>query len=100
MPETARGLALATESPQPLGVSAHLRGQDLYGDAIAKQNVPRRVDGAHAAFAEHGLNLILAIENCAYDGSKIIFQNFAIRRAEADVGVEFSITNWAVLHGK
>ena len=63
MTKAPRRLALASKTAQPFGIVPHLRRQDLDGHAVAEQDVTRAVDGAHAAFAQHCLDLILAIKN-------------------------------------
>ena len=61
--KTPRGLALALEAAQPFCVTAHFRWQDLNCNAIAQQNVPRAINRAHPAFAQHAFDLILAVEH-------------------------------------
>ena len=63
MAKTARGLALALKTTQPLSVATHFRRQDFDGHTIAKQDVPRTIDRAHPAFAQHAFDLILAVEH-------------------------------------
>ncbi len=76
------GLRDGTDAAIP--VVSHLRRQDFDGDTIAKQNVARTIHRTHSAFAEHRLNVVLAVENSVYKRRRILFQNLAINRAEGD----------------
>src|SRR5215831_5740574 len=65
MSKAPGSLPLTSKASQPFGVVPHLRRQDFYGYTVAKQDVAGAKDGAHAAFAQHRLNLVLAVEDCA-----------------------------------
>ena len=67
MTKAARGLAFALKTAEPFSVTAHLWRQDFDRDAIAEQNVARAIDRTHTAFAQQGFDLILPIQNLAYE---------------------------------
>ncbi len=83
MAETARGLSFAAKAAQPLGVIAHLRRQNLNGHAIAQEYVARAKDRSHAAFAEHGFYVVLAVKGRVDDSCGVVLQHFAVSSAEA-----------------
>src|ERR1700730_7591665 len=99
MTKAPRRLTFALKAAQPFGVAAHFRRQQLDGHAIAEQNVPRAIDRAHAAFAEKGFDLILAVQSTTDQRRRIFFQDFAVLPAEANTVIEFFVTERAVLHG-
>ncbi len=65
MTKASRRLAFALKTTQPFRVAAHLWRQQLDRHAIAEQDVARAIDRAHPAFAQQGLDLILAVEHGA-----------------------------------
>src|SRR5215211_2817748 len=75
MSKTARGLALASESSQPLGICSDFRRKDFDGDTIAKQNMTRTIDCAHPAFTEQRFHLVLPVEHSIDDRGGIGFQH-------------------------
>ena len=83
MTKAARGLAFPLKTAQPFRVTAHLWRQYFDRHAIPEQNVPRPVDCAHAAFAQQGFDLILAIKDLAHERRRILFENLAVRGTEA-----------------
>ena len=74
MTKTTRRLSFAPETSQPFGVVSHFRRQNFDGDAIAKQDVARTINRAHAAFAEQRLHLVLAVEHGVDDRGGIGLQ--------------------------
>src|SRR5712692_4588129 len=98
MTKAPRRLAFALKTTQPFGVAAHLWRQDLDRDAVAQQDMARAIDGAHAAFAQHGLDLVLAIKRGADERRWIFFENFAVLRAKAQAVVKLFFADRAVLH--
>src|SRR5438067_2165892 len=98
MTKSPRGLAFALKSAQPFGVAAHFWRQNFDRDAIAEQDMTRAIDGAHSTFAQHGFDLVLAVECSADERRRIFFENLAVFRAEANAVVEFFVASGAVLH--
>src|SRR5882724_10244661 len=99
MTKAAGRLTFALKAAQPFSVAAHFRRQQLNGDAIAEQNVPRAIDRAHSTFAQQSFDLVLAVELLADQRRRIFFQYLAIGGAEAQSVVIFSVAGRAVLHG-
>jgi len=60
-------LAFAPESSQPLRVGSDFGRKDFDGHAIAEQDVSRTIDGAHPAFTQQRLHLILSVEHSVDD---------------------------------
>ena len=58
----------------------------------------RFINRAHAAFAEHGFDVILAVEYGINQRGRVIFKDFAVRRAEAHTIIVFGFTNRTILH--
>ena len=100
MTKAARCLAFALKPAQPFGVAPHFRRQDFDRHAVAQQDMAGAIDGAHTAFAQHGFDLILAVEGRADQRRRILFQDFAVFRAEAYAVVEFFVAGRAVLHAE
>src|ERR1051326_1049162 len=100
MAKAARCLSFALKAAQPFGVAAHFRRQHLDRHAIAQQNVPRTIDSAHSAFAEHAFNLILTVENTPYQRRRILFQDLAVLWTKAQTVVKFFFADLAVLHSE
>src|SRR5688572_25825437 len=98
MAKAPGGLAFTPESSQPLGVVAHFGRQNFYGDAVPQQNMPRKINGPHAALAEQRFDLVLPIEDGAHQRFGILFQDFAARGAKAHTIIVFGIANGAVFH--
>src|ERR1700755_3081581 len=98
MAETTRGLALTSKASEPLGVGPDFGGENFDGDAIAGQDVARRIAATHAAFAEQRFHLILAVEHGVDDGSRIGLEDLAINRTEGYAVVVFCFAGSAVFH--
>jgi hypothetical protein len=98
MTEATGGLAFTSKATEPFGIVLHFARQNLYGNSIAKQDVTAKVNGAHAAFAEQGLDFVLAVEDSVDQRGRIVFQNFAVGRAKAHAVFEPGFTNCAVFH--
>src|SRR5258708_29938330 len=98
MAKAPRRLPFPLKATQPFSVAAHFGRQDFDGDAVAEQNVARAIDGAHAAFAEDGFDLILAVERGPYERRRIFFEDFAVFLAKAQAVVKFFLADRAVLH--
>ena len=61
MTEASSCLTFSLKTAQPLRVCTHFWRQNLYRDAIAKQDVTREIYGTHTALAQQRFHLILAI---------------------------------------
>src|SRR5438309_8171501 len=100
MTKTARRLAFALKPAQPFSVAAHFRREHFDRDAIAEQNVPREIHGAHAAASQQGFNLILAVEDAADESLRIFLKHFAVFGTEAYVVVVLAIAGGTKLHAR
>ena len=67
MTKTARRLTFTTKATQPFGIVPHFRWQNFYRHPVAEENMAGAKDGAHAAFPQQRLNLVLAIKDGADD---------------------------------
>jgi hypothetical protein len=91
MAKAAGRLTFALKAAQPFRVASHFGRQHFNGYAIAEQNVPRAINGAHSTLAEEGLDLILTVKHLARQRRWIFFQDLAVSRAEADTVIEFLV---------
>ncbi len=82
MREHARRLRFALEARHDLRLARELMMQELHGEALGVQpRVPRLVDPAHAALADHAQDLVRAVEQLAHD------RIFVVRRVRERRGV-------------
>ncbi len=58
----------------------------------------RAIDRAHPAFAQQGLDLILAVEHGADERLRIFFENGAVLETKAQAVVKLFLADRAVLH--
>src|SRR6266496_5442421 len=98
--KATRCLAFAPEPAEPLCISTYLRWKDFYRYTITKKNVARAINRSHPTFAQHRLNLVLAVEYGIDNRRWVIFQDFTVYGAEANAVVVFGFANSAVFHSR